>query len=54
MRVSRNAGEEPTGFAELEWRTTVAGTGQSVIFTVFVAYVMEGGAWMVTEIRVLS
>jgi hypothetical protein len=54
LRVSESTGPTPRGFADLQWRTQVAGTGESVIFTLFVAFAMEGGGWTVTEIRVLS
>ena len=53
MRVSHTAGAVPTGFVDLQWRTQVAGTGEVVIFTLFVAYANNRGAWTVTEIRVL-
>ena len=52
-RISLSPGEGPEGFADLEWRTRVAGTGEIVSFTVFLAYVQREGAWSVTEIRVL-
>jgi hypothetical protein len=54
MRVSQASGTAPRGFADLQWRTQVAGTGESVIFTLFVAFTMEETGWTVTEIRVLS
>jgi len=54
MRASQAAGEETRGFAELQWRTLVAGTGEAVIFTLFLAYAMEEGIWTVTEVRVLT
>jgi hypothetical protein len=53
MRVSHTAGDPPTGFADLQWRTLVAGTGEVVIFTLFVAFADHEGSWAVTEIRVL-
>ncbi|MGW8267701.1 MAG: hypothetical protein ACWGSQ_15155 [Longimicrobiales bacterium] len=53
MRVSHTPGAVPTGFADLQWRTQVAGTGEVVIFTLFVAFAANDGAWTVTEIRVL-
>lgn len=53
MRVSHTAGDPPTGFADLQWRTLVAGTGEVVIFTLFVAFADHDGSWAVTEIRVL-
>lgn len=53
MRVSGSSGEEIRGFVELQWRTQIAGTGESAVFTLFVGFALEGGGWMVTEIRVL-
>jgi len=53
MRVSESPGAVPMGFADFQWRTQVAGSGEAVIFTLFVAIAMEDGAWTVTEIRVL-
>jgi hypothetical protein len=53
-RVSRAAGESSKGYAEFRWRTLVAGTGEPVIFTLFVAFSSENQAWTVTEIRVFS
>jgi hypothetical protein len=53
MRVSQSSGEESRGFAELQWRTEIPGTGESVAFTLFVGYAAESGGWTVTEIRVL-
>lgn len=53
MRTSRSSGGEPRGFADFQWRTQVAGSGEVVIFTLFVAFSMDDGAWTVTEIRVL-
>lgn len=54
MRVSQASGTPGAGFAEFQWRTRVAGTGEGVIFTLFLAFAMEEGTWIVTEIRVLS
>ena len=53
-RVSRASGESSKGYAEFRWRTLVAGTGEPVIFTLFVAFSSENQGWAVTEIRVLS
>jgi hypothetical protein len=53
LRVSSSSGEESRGFTELQWRTRILGTGESVVFTVFVGFSLEGGAWKVTEIRTL-
>ena len=53
LRVSPSSGEESRGFTELQWRTRILGTGESVVFTVFVGFSLEAGAWNVTEIRVL-
>ena len=53
LRVSPSSGEESRGFTELQWRTRILGTGESVVFTVFVGFSLEAGAWKVTEIRVL-
>lgn len=53
IRVSLGSGGETDGFADFEWRTAVAGTGEVVIFTLFVALAAEDGIWTVTEIRVL-
>jgi hypothetical protein len=52
-RISLSPGGDPGGFADLEWQTRVAGTGETVSFTVFLAYVQREGTWRVTEIRVL-
>ncbi len=54
LRVSQAAGTAPRGYADLRWMTQVAGTEESVIFTLFVAFTMEETGWTVTEIRVLS
>ncbi|MGD8361096.1 MAG: hypothetical protein PVJ04_06665 [Gemmatimonadota bacterium] len=53
LRVSPSSGEESRGFTELQWRTRILGTGESVVFTVFVGFSLEAGAWKVTEIRIL-
>jgi hypothetical protein len=53
LRVSRSSGEEFGGFTELQWRTQILGTGESVVFTVFVGFSLDRGAWKVTEIRTL-
>jgi hypothetical protein len=53
-RVSRASGESSKGYAEFRWRTLVAGTGEAVIFTLFVAYSSDDQTWTVTEIRILS
>jgi hypothetical protein len=53
-RVSRASGESSKGYAEFRWRTLVAGTGEPVIFTLFVAFSSENQTWAVTEIRVFS
>lgn len=54
VRVSSSSGNETSGFADFQWRTAVAGTGETVIFTLFVALAMDEGVWTVTEIRVLA
>ena len=51
-RVSDAGGDPPRGFAELQWRT-VTGAGEPRTFSLFVGFVQEGGAWRVSEIRVL-
>ena len=53
LRVSPSSGEESRGFTELRWRTQILGTGESVVFAVFVGFSLEAGAWKVTEIRIL-
>jgi hypothetical protein len=52
-RVSMAGGDSGKGFAEIQWRTGSPGVPEPVIFTVFVAYALESGRWVVTEIRVL-
>lgn len=54
VRVSQSSGTGTHGFADLQWRTVVAGTGEAVIFTLFVGLTMEADTWTVTEIRVLA
>jgi len=54
IRASQSSGTETHGFADLQWRTAVAGTGEVVIFTLFVGMTMEADVWTVTEIRVLA
>lgn len=51
-RISDAEGDPPRGFVELGW-TTVTGAGEPRAFFVFVAFVLEEGAWRVSEIRVL-
>jgi len=53
MRVSRSTGQEGRGFADLQWRTRVAGTGEVAIFTLFIAFELQERGWVVNEIRVL-
>jgi hypothetical protein len=53
MGVTRAAGADGRGFAEIRWSTGSPGAGEPVIFTVFVAYSNAGNSWDVTEIRVL-
>jgi hypothetical protein len=53
MRTSRSAGESTRGFAELQWRTQIEGTGESAVFTLFVGFALEEEGWRVTEIRIL-
>ena len=51
--VSRAAGDDGRGFAEILWRTGSPGAGEPVIFTVFVAYAKVAASRNLTEIRVL-
>lgn len=53
VRVSRSAGQEGRGFADLRWRTRVTGTGEDAIFTLFIAFELQERGWLVNEIRVL-
>lgn len=51
-RVSDPEGTPPRGFVELQW-STVTAAGDPRMFPVFVGFVQDGGAWRVSEIRVL-
>lgn len=52
-RVSPTSGDPGRGFAEIRWTTGSPEVSKPVIFTLFVAFALRGGAWAVTEIRVL-
>lgn len=51
-RISDAEGAPPRGFVELRW-TTVMGAGEPRDYSLFVGFVLDGGAWRVSEIRVL-
>jgi hypothetical protein len=51
-RVEEVGGDPPTGYAEFRWESRIQGTSDMLSRTVFVAFVREDGAWLVTEVRV--
>jgi len=51
-RISDVDGTPPRGFAELGWRT-ITEAGEPRAFSLFVGFLLEGGEWRVSEIRVL-
>lgn len=53
VRAAPVAGSPGRGFAELRWTTQTAGTAQSVVRSVYVGLVLEGGTWRIDEIRIL-
>jgi hypothetical protein len=52
-RVEEVGGDPRAGYAEIRWESRVMGTSEVVTRTIFVAFVVEGGTWRVTELRVL-
>ncbi len=52
-RVEEVGGDPPRGYAEILWESRIRGTSEVVRRTIFVAFVSQGGAWRVTELRVL-
>jgi hypothetical protein len=52
-RVSAAGGDSRKGFAEIRWRTRSQGINEAVMFTLFVAFSLDGEVWRVTELRVL-
>jgi hypothetical protein len=53
-RVSRTVGGDPArAFGEITWTTRARGTTIPERATLFVAFVREGGAWRITEIRLM-
>jgi hypothetical protein len=53
-RVSRTVGGEPArAFGEITWTTRARGTTIPERATLFVAFVREGDAWRITEIRLM-
>jgi hypothetical protein len=53
VRAAPVAGTPGRGFAELRWRTRVAGTSHEVVRSLFLGMVLEGGDWRVDELRLL-
>ena len=54
MRVALAGGDPSKGFTDIRWRTVASRGSETVTFTLFVAFALEGEAWQITEIRVLS
>jgi hypothetical protein len=53
-KVSRTVGGEPArAFGEITWTTRARGTTIPERATLFVAFVREGDAWRITEIRLM-
>lgn len=53
-RVSRTVGGDPArAFGEIAWTTRARGTTIPERATLFVAFVREGEAWRITEIRLM-
>ncbi|MBR9988179.1 MAG: hypothetical protein KFH98_00405 [Gemmatimonadetes bacterium] len=53
-RISRTVGGDPArAFGEITWTTRARGTTIPERATLFVAFVREGDAWRITEIRLL-
>ncbi|HEX2166799.1 MAG TPA: hypothetical protein VHG09_06125 [Longimicrobiales bacterium] len=53
-RVSRTVGGEPArAFGEITWTTRARGTTIPERATLFIAFVHEGEAWRITEIRLM-
>ncbi len=53
VAVSFSEGDPNKGSAELHLPSGAQGAAGPVIFTVFLGFALEGGAWRVTEVRVL-
>ena len=51
-RISDAEGVPPRGFVELRWNTVTA-AGEPRDYSLFVGFILDGGAWRVSEIRVL-
>ena len=52
-RVENTGGNPPRGFAEIAWTAIPEGTSEARDYVLFVSFVQEDEAWMVSEIRVL-
>jgi hypothetical protein len=53
-RTARAEGDPNLGLAELRLSPRAPQGGGPVIFTLFVGFALEGGEWVVTEVRILS
>ncbi len=54
VRASASQGDARKGFADLRVVSRAPGAAGPIILTVFVGFALEGGAWVVTEVRVLT
>lgn len=52
-RVSELGGAPSRGMAEVEWEAVDRGSGELVRRTLFIAFILEAGAWRVEDLRVL-
>ena len=52
-RVSELGGAPSRGISEVAWEAVDRGSGERVRRTLFIAFVLEAGAWRVEDLRVL-
>lgn len=52
-RAEATGGNPPRGFAEISWTAVPSGTSEGRTYVIFVSFVREDEAWLVSEIRVL-
>jgi len=52
-RIGDAGGSPPRGFAQIGWTAIPEGTSEATNFVLFVSFVREDEAWMVSEIRIL-
>ena len=52
-RTSELGGAPSRGISEVAWSAVDLGSGEPVLRTLFIAFILEAGAWRVEDVRVL-